>query len=215
VDSGQALVLASSSPRRQQILAAIGLSFVVEPADIDEAPHWGETPEALASRLAVAKARLAAGNRPGQTAIGSDTVVALDDQPLGKPESADDAAHMLRLLRAREHRVITSVAAARGANVWEQTDATRVWMRDYSDQEIDGYIATGDPMDKAGAYAIQHPGFHPVARIDGCYLTVVGLSLPALYAVLAGAGIHSPRIARPRLEAVCPNCVDARILPTA
>jgi septum formation protein len=209
-------ILASSSPRRRSILDALGLPFDVAPADVDESPQAREAPGDLAARLAVAKASAVTERFQGRLAVGSDTVVALDDEPLGKPDSPEDAVRMLRALRGRMHLVITAVAVARAngdrVQTWHETDATRVWMRDYSDEEIATYVASGDPMDKAGAYAIQHPLFRPVARLEGCYLTVVGLSLPGLRQVLIRAGRPLPPIRSITLDAICPSCTDRLLL---
>jgi len=198
------------------VFAALGLPFEVDPTDLNEDPRPGEAPIDLAHRLAEAKATLAASRHPGAVAIGSDTVVALDGRSLGKPASPDEAVAMLRALRGREHRVITAVAAACRANettrVWTEVATTRVWMRDYRDDEIADYVASGDPMDKAGAYAIQHEGFHPVERIEGCYLTVVGLPLLELRSVLERAGVTLGRIASAALDSLCRTCPDRRML---
>jgi MAF protein len=214
--SDDRLILASSSPRRRSIHDALGLPFDVAPADVDESQRAGEEPGDLAARLAVAKASAVAERFPGRLAIGSDTVVALNNESLGKPVSAEDAARMLRALRGRVHIVITAVAVARagdnGIETWHATDATRVWMRDYGEDEISAYVASGDPMDKAGAYAVQHPVFRPVARLEGCYLTVVGLSLPALSSVLVRAGRPLPRIHSTTLDAICRSCTDRSLL---
>ncbi len=204
------LILASSSPRRQQILSALGAPFDVVVADVDESPFPDEPPEQLARRLAEMKARVAAQRFPGRVAIGADTVVALGDRTLGKPTSPDEAVRTLRELRGVEHRVITAVSGAQdganGTNSWTDVGITRVWMRDYSDEEIAAYVATGDPLDKAGSYAIQHPIFRPVARVEGCYLTVVGLSLAALRSVLEQARASLPPIDATTIEAMCPGC---------
>jgi MAF protein len=146
--------------------------------------------------------------------LGADTVVALDGQPLGKPTDSEDAARMLGLLRGREHQVITAVAAARldpgqaAPQTWTRANSASVLMRGYTDAEIQAYVASGDPLDKAGSYAIQHPGFHPVERLAGCYLTVVGLGLPETLEVLAAAGHPRPSITLNDLLRACPGCVD-------
>jgi MAF protein len=208
------LVLASASPRRRRILAALGLPFAVMDADVDESPLPGEAPEPLARRLAGAKAVVGARRNPGQVVLGADTVVVLEYEAIGKPSSAEEATRTLERLRAREHQVITAVAAARvthsndAAQLWTRVAVSRVWMRPYADREIQAYVASGDPFDKAGSYAVQHPEFRPVARIDGCFLTVVGLPLPEVCELLAAAGLRVPAVDRAALRAVCPDCWD-------
>lgn len=212
------LILASTSPRRRHVLETVGLSFFVHPVDIDERPRLGEGPERLALRLATEKALAGSESAPGAIVLGADTVVALDARALGKPESAADARRMLEQLRGRAHRVITAVAVARTEAHGQPVHRTRVssaevTMRAYSDPEIDRYVASGDPLDKAGAYAIQDPTFRPVEGLNGCYLTVVGLALPEVYELLAEAGLEVPAIAPPVLEQICPGCIDSDRLP--
>src|SRR5581483_7754290 len=190
------IVLASASPRRRAIMESLGLPFEVYATDVDETPSPGEAPGDTADRLAEGKARAAAVHFPDRIVVGADTVVALGSVSLGKPSSEAEAIQTLRTLRGRDHRVITAVAAARAhgarVQVWRRTAVAHVWMRDYSDAEIAAYVASGDPMDKAGSYAIQDESFHPVARFQGCYLTVVGLPLPELCEVIALAGGPTP-----------------------
>ncbi len=170
-------------------------------------------------RLALEKALAAAARFPGALALGADTVVAVGDQTLGKPSSPDDAVAMLKRLRGRSHQVITGIGLARvndpddWPESWHRTATTQVWMRDYTDAEIEEYVATGDPLDKAGSYAIQHTGFHPVERLEGCYLAVVGLPVPQVTELLATAGCQIPIIARETIEPICPGCTD--FAPTA
>jgi MAF protein len=202
------LVLASASPRRREILATLGLPFVVRAGDVDESPLAREEPASLARRLAEAKARAVAANAGERYVAGADTVVVLDGALLGKP--ADDAAAtaMLRSLRGREHQVVSGVAVldriagrcAVGAL------STRVWMRDYGDDEVARYVASGEPLDKAGAYAIQDPHFRPVARIEGCYLNVVGLPLCLLLNLLWEAGVEVAPPEPERVGRLCPHC---------
>ena len=189
------VVLASNSPRRRQLLALAGWSFTVQPVDIDESPLPDELPRDYVLRLAESKARAASRLvQPGQVVLAADTTVADGSQILGKPDGADDARRMLRALRGRDHWVYTAIAAHRANDQKMLTDvcATRVWMRDYTDGEINAYIASGDPLDKAGAYAIQNEAFHPVARIDGCYACVVGLAICRVVPILSALGFSAP-----------------------
>jgi septum formation protein len=163
------------------------LTFDVRPVDVDEAPRPGESPATLAERLARTKA--AATPEPAAWGIAADTVVALDGVPFGKPASPEEAADMLRRLRGRWHEVLTGVAVRRpDGQIVSAVDRTRVLLRTYDDEEIAAYVASGDPLDKAGAYAIQHVGFHPVAAIEGRYDTVVGLPVALVFDLLAIAG---------------------------
>jgi septum formation protein len=199
----------------------LGLRFAAIDADIDESPLPGEPPQSLAARLARAKAVAGAQQHAGQIALGADTVVVLDQEAIGKPSSAAEARRTLERLRGAAHQVVTAVASARvappdgEARVWTRVAVSRVWMRPYTDAEIQAYVASGDPFDKAGSYAVQHPGFRPVARIDGCFLTVVGLPLPEVCEVLTEAGVSVPAIDRAALQAVCPGCWDEERLPVS
>ncbi len=172
------MILASASPRRRELLAALGIPFDVRPSDVDETPLPGETPLETQHRITLLKAR--AANSDHDTVIAADTTVLLDGEMLNKPADADDARRMLRRLRGRAHEVQSCVVVKRGTQETMQIVSSLVMMRDYTDDEIEAYIATGDPFDKAGAYAVQHPGFHPVAEIRGCPLNVIGLPLCAL-----------------------------------
>jgi septum formation protein len=188
------LVLASTSPRRQAFLRELGLTFTVIPADIDETPLDGEAPVALAHRLASSKAQAVAGRvNPGEPAVivAADTVVALGKVLLGKPEDAADATRMLVMLRNRAHEVHSAVSVLDMASglIETKVNNTTVWMRDYSDADIAAYVESGDPLDKAGAYAIQHPTFAPAQRISGCLSGVVGLPLGDLRELLARSGV--------------------------
>lgn len=183
------LVLASGSPRRRELIQRLGVPLVVAPIDVDESPAHGESPWATALRLAAAKLRRARERHPDALVLAADTVVDLDGRLLGKPASAEDAERMLRALRGCEHAVHSAVAAGLpGARV-SVVCSTRVTMRPYSDAEIRAYVATGDPMDKAGAYAIQSDLLRPVARIRGLYSTVVGLPLGPTANVLRRLGV--------------------------
>jgi septum formation protein len=186
--------LASGSPRRRAFLSELGASYTVKAADVDETPLPGEQPAALAARLAESKARAVAARQGDVDAlvIAADTVVALGDTVLGKPVDDAEATAMLRQLRDRPHQVITTVCVCdcRTGRATLRVNTTTVVMRDYSDAEIAAYVATGDPVDKAGAYAIQHPVFAPAASIDGCLSTVVGLPLGDLSDLLAEHGVQ-------------------------
>lgn len=205
------VVLASASPRRHAILRALGVTFDSVAVNVDEEPLSAERPDRLADRLARAKAEAGALAHAGRIAIGADTVVALDGRSLGKPGGVEEARDMLRALRGRQHCVITAVAAARflrSLEVWSESAVSAVSMRDYSEAEIEEYIASGDPFDKAGGYAIQHAGFHPVRRVEGCILNVIGLPLAELRSVLARAGYIVPSPDPSTLLSVCPACPE-------
>ncbi len=187
------LVLASASPRRRELLTQAGYRFQVHPAHIPEDPLPGEKPIAYVTRLAREKAEAVfreltatpvQNPETNLVVLGADTTVALDNTILGKPEDAADAARMLRLLSGRTHRVITGVAVAteRGAEV--AAEATAVRFLTLSDEEIDEYVATGEPMDKAGAYAIQGRAARWIPRIEGCYFNVMGLPLALVCSLL-------------------------------
>jgi MAF protein len=178
------LILASQSPRRRELLRLLGLPFDVTISDVSETPRTGETPPELVTRLSRAKARKADLNgRRGALVIACDTIVALREGPaqaeiLGKPRDARDARRMLRRLRGRSHAVYSAVTVENPGHA-ATTDLveTALTMRPYTDGEIKAYVASGDPLDKAGAYAIQHEGFDPVEKIHGCYASVMGLPL--------------------------------------
>jgi nucleoside triphosphate pyrophosphatase len=194
------LVLASASPRRQELLRNAGISFAVQVADVDETPRPGEGARDCAERLAREKALKVWQARPQDVVLGADTVVVVDGTILGKPADGDDAARMLRMLSGREHRVITGVCLIRpkfrgqGSVAREQeslpevvtisSDTTVVTMSAISDQEIVDYVATGEPMDKAGAYAIQGIASRWIPRIEGDYSNVVGLPVALVYRML-------------------------------
>ena len=177
--AGVALTLASASPRRRELLAALGLPFDVTPADVDETIAPGEDATGAVVRLARAKAEAVAWRDWDGLVLGADTVVVLDGRILGKPAGAAEATAMLLALRDREHAVVTGVALcdSRSGAVATAVPATTVCMRHYTNAEIAASVAAGTPFDKAGAYAIQDDVLAPVARIDGCYCTVVGLPL--------------------------------------
>jgi septum formation protein len=187
------LVLASASPRRQELLRNAAIAFTVQPANIDETPLAGESPRNYAERLAREKALTIAKTCPQDLVLGADTIVVVDETILGKPRDADDAARMLRLLSARTHEVITAVCIAKPVRSELRTDnrqltteseSTRVTMTEISDDEIRSYIATGEPLDKAGAYAIQGIASRWIPRIEGDYSNVVGLPVALVYRLL-------------------------------
>ncbi len=188
------LVLASGSPRRRQLLSLLGLPFIVKAANVDETPWQDEPPTEMVLRVSQTKALALNGVRSDELVIAADTIVVQEGRVLGKPQDAEEAGRMLRLLRGRPHWVYT------GLSVWHpasqrmvcQLGESLVWMRDYTDQEMAAYIASGDPLDKAGAYAIQHREFQPVAHVDGCWLNVVGLPLCHLSRALAQFGVRPP-----------------------
>lgn len=154
--------------------------FHIQPASVDESVRPGEAPGDYVLRLAEAKARIcAASGHPGQTILAADTAVVIEDTILGKPNGMDEAITMLTRLRGRTHQVCTAIAVLRMADDKLLTELciTDVPMRDYSEAELLAYVASGDPLDKAGAYAIQHPGFHPVSDLQGCFASVMGLPL--------------------------------------
>jgi len=182
------IILASQSPRRTALLTMLGIVHTVDPADIDETPIAGEIPEGLAVRLARTKALDVAARHPGHLVVGADTVVVLDGELLGKPESPAEAEAMLARLAGREHRVITAVAVARDDTAWDRTDTTRVWFRPLDAATIRNYVATGEPLDKAGAYGLQGFGALLVERIDGDCFGVIGLPIRLVADLLAEAG---------------------------
>lgn len=193
-----ALILASASQRRQQFLRDLGLTFTIAAADIDETPLPGERPAPMTLRLAAAKAQAVAARLPVSEAlrliVASDTTVALGDEILGKPLDTADARRMLRALRDRDHTVISAVSVLQLPAVRHQTriNRTTVRMRAYTDTEIDAYVASGDPMDKAGAYGIQARDFAPVVALEGCYAGVMGLPLADFCGLLAEFGVRTP-----------------------
>jgi septum formation protein len=172
-------------------LTRLGVAYAAFSPDVDETPLPGETPLQTQHRITLEKAR-AAKAAPGETVIAADTTVLLDGAMLNKPADADEAWAMLRSLRGRTHEVQSCVVIKRGDGEVMEVVSSLVTMRDYGDAEIAAYIATGDPFDKAGAYAVQHPIFQPVERIDGCPLNVMGLPLCRLRANLPDLPDTSP-----------------------
>ncbi len=185
------LILASQSPRRAEILRNAGFTFDVCAAGVDERAREGETPEAMVRRLAESKARAAAAQLTGEAVvIGADTTVVLDGRIYGKPATAEEAAAMFRHYAGRTHEVLTGLAVLRvpQAALRVECETTRVTFASMSEREIADYVATGEPFDKAGAYAIQGVGGRWVTRVEGCYFNVMGLPLARLYRILREMG---------------------------
>jgi septum formation protein len=192
-------ILASGSPRRRDLVASMGIPYTVIKPDIDESVLPGEPPDVYVSRLSQQKADAAARlTVPPVVVLAADTTVVLDGKILGKPEDPAQARDMLLRLRGRDHEVwtaITLLRLAENADAPERlTRATRsiITMREYSDMEIEAYIASGDPFDKAGGYAIQHDGFHPAASFSGSYTNIMGLPVETLHDMLAALSL-APR----------------------
>jgi septum formation protein len=205
------LVLASASPRRQELLRNAGIPFTTQPADVDETPFPGERARTCAERLAKEKALKVARDHPHAHVLGADTVVVLDDQILNKPVDVEDAVRMLRLLSGRVHQVITGVCLVNPVGAPQPpvlakppapapyavltaderqlllaSESTSVTVSEISDSEIRDYVLTGEPMDKAGAYAIQGRASRWIPRVEGDYSNVVGLPVALVYRMLAG-----------------------------
>jgi septum formation protein len=183
------VILASQSPRRRQLLELVGIAHEVLPADVDESLVAGELPERYAERLAVEKAEAIAANEPDALVIGADTTVVIDNILLAKPLDVGDAGRMLGMLSGRSHTVITGVSACYNGRTVSGVELVDVTFRPLDEDEIRQYVATGEPMDKAGAYGIQGYGATIVRRIDGDYFAVMGLSLVRLVALLRELGI--------------------------
>ncbi|MEX2501211.1 MAG: Maf family protein [Trueperaceae bacterium] len=185
-----AVVLASSSPRRRDLLTALGVRFETRPADVDETPRPGEAPEALASRLATAKAEAVARERPHALVLAADTVVVLDGRALGKPRNEDENRRFLRRLAGVPHHVVTAHHLVLAGASAHRSVVTDVRLRTLHDQEIERYVARGAGLDKAGGYAIQDHGAALVGDVHGCYSNVIGLSLPAVHDAAAQLGVR-------------------------
>jgi MAF protein len=209
------LVLASGSPRRRELTAAYFAPMVQENPTVAEGrPGAGEGAEGYALRVARAKAEQAGSRWQDALVIGADTVVVLDGQVLGKPDSQAEAREMLARLRGRTHPVITSVVVMDTFSkaACSSATATEVTMRLYSDAEVAAYVASGDPLDKAGAYAVQHAGFRPAEAVTGCYLNVVGLPVCELAGLLERMGVREPMRPGWRVPAECHSCALVRRL---
>lgn len=205
------LVLASRSPRRRQLLRLLNLPFDVTVAHVDETPRPDETPEELVTRLSRAKARDPdLDGDGGILVIACDTVVSMEEGPrdariLGKPSDPGEAIRMLRDLRGRWHTVYSAVTVlSRKDHASTEVTKTVLTMRDYTETELAAYVATGDSLDKAGGYAIQHAGFNPVAEVEGCYASVMGLPLCHLACLLRRRG----RSAQVNVPAACQDHTD-------
>ena len=188
--SGLRVVLASGSPRRRDLLAMIGIGHTVIAADIDEAYLPGEEPRAHAERLAREKGDVVAERNADALIISADTIVVIDGEVLGKPRDAADAARMLRQLSGRTHEVYTAVAVTRRGRTASGVEAVRVAFRPLSEDDIRNYIATGEPMDKAGAYGIQGYGATIVEWIEGDYFAVMGLALGRMVRLMRELGVR-------------------------
>lgn len=178
------LILASRSPRRAELLSAAGIAFEVLAADVDETPRASEAPAAYVERLAIEKARAVHALRPDARVLGADTTVTIDGEILGKPVDEADAVRMLRLLSGRAHDVHTGVALVGAGGVRSAVDSTRVWFDAMTDEDISWYVGTGEPVDRAGAYAIQGFASRFIPRIEGSYSNVVGLPVALVSSIL-------------------------------
>jgi len=206
---GSEFLLASSSPRRKQMLEWMGYRFSISAADVDETPLIDETPLDYVARVAQLKAHSLNGNRRG-VVLAADTIVVDGARILGKPVDAPDAVRILKQLRNRIHRVFSALTLHNSGASRQTSDIciSNVPMRDYSDEEIEQYVRSGDPLDKAGAYAIQNREFHPVIQFTDCYANVMGLPLCHTWSALCKEGIVAPllphQVCRDFLEYDCP-----------
>lgn len=208
-------LLASNSPRRRQMLQWMQLDFEAHPVGIDETPLTDELPVPYVMRLARSKALAAVHlNKNGKIILAADTIVADGTTLLGKPEDEDAAREMLRRLRGRTHTVCTAltVVSPQADQIVTDCCVSQVPMRSYTDEEIEAYISSGDPLDKAGAYAIQHPQFHPVENFEGCFASVMGLPLCHFIRTLRQIGVDlqfdMPQICRANLDYDCSISVN-------
>jgi septum formation protein len=182
------LILASASPRRAELLRAAGFDFDVMPVEVDEQFEPGERPEDAVTRLAVEKARLVAAHHPEAVVLGADTTVVIDRQALAKPADPPDAARMLRLLSGRTHEVLTGICLCHAGRTLIHVEPSRVRMARLTEEEIGWYISTGEPMDKAGGYAVQGLASRFIEGIEGSYSNVVGLPMNSVYGLMKELG---------------------------
>ncbi len=198
------VVLASASPRRRELLRALLDDATIDPADIDE--HTTDDPRADARRLAREKASAVARRHPGAVVIGADTIVHDGERPYGKPADKEEAVAMLRALRGKPHLVVTGMAVVSASGAASEVSTSDVTLAELDDDTVAAYVASGRPLDKAGAYAIQDEDVPTVTDLDGCYCSVMGLPLWRLRALLATAGVvaREPHEALPRCAA-CPE----------
>ena len=208
------LILASASPRRREILSGswAGRLSVSASGIEEDSPNTGETPADYAVRIAAAKCRAVSGDSAAALVIAGDTIVEMDGVIMGKPSSADEARHMLKALRGRDHSVTTGLAVASPwmAELLVGHETSIVSMRHYSSEDTEAYIASGEPFDKAGGYAVQDVHLAPAERVRGCYLNVVGLPLCRLSRLVADAAPGLAHLLRPAGCASCPSTVGQR-----
>jgi septum formation protein len=183
------LVLASASPRRRDLLAAAGFAFDVDPADVDETRRPDEAASAYVVRVAREKAQSVASRHPDRPVLGADTAVVVGDAVLGKPRDAADAARMINLLSGGAHQVVTGLALAVRGQVFAEVEQTAVWFSRLSTEDVRWYVDSGEPLDKAGGYAIQGLASRFIPRIEGSYSNVVGLPVATLLHLLTRAGL--------------------------
>lgn len=182
------LVLASASPRRSELLLNAGIPFLADPAHVEELREGGENPTAYAQRLARDKARVVLARHPQSLVLGADTIVVVDEEVLEKPANDEDARKMIRRISGRAHQVITGICLCSPRQEWVESETTRVIVAELSNDEISQYIATREPVDKAGAYGIQGYFSRWVTRIEGDYFNVVGLPVARVYRLLRETG---------------------------
>ncbi len=213
------IVLASSSPRRRELIKLLGTPVdCVVPEYREEPPYESENPASYAVRMSESKVLVSSEDQErGTIIIGSDTVVSIDDVFLGKPRTAGQAEYILRILRNEEHDIHTALSVLwKDKHQLTSTNViTSVRMRDYSDMDIDRYIASGDPMDKAGGYAIQNKEFHLVANLEGCYTSAIGLPLCYLTKTLTKIGVQLPDMQRKCYMSLFNECTDCFFLNAA
>jgi septum formation protein len=179
------LILASASPRRRELLTQAGLRFDVLPAHVDESRHSGEDPVAYVQRLALEKAMIISAKHPGDIILGADTTVVLNGEVLNKPADAVEAEHMLRALSGQSHQVATGIAVVRGTDFRQHVETTTVYFAEIPEADLAHYLATGDSLDKAGAYGIQGYAARWITRIEGDFFNVMGLPIAATVRLLA------------------------------